>query len=356
MSLTLQFNKIHNRFKLNGHHFSHKELKAVAYSFIKEGEPFEKEVGDFLMDWCNDSPTLRVQTSGSTGTPKTMELSKQAMVESALATGDFFELKPSDTALHCLPARYIAGKMMLVRAMILGWEIDLVEPASNVVFDTQKHYDFCAMVPMQVAESLDSLKNIKTVIIGGAPVSHQLKEKLKNHPVQFYETYGMTETITHIALKKLNGNDASEVFKTLPNITVSTDDRNCLIIDAPRLSEDIITTNDVVNLHSKTAFEWLGRYDNVINSGGVKLHPEQIEKKLQNTIKQRFFITSKADEKLGQKAILIIEGSKTTNLPSTTFKALKPFEIPKETHFVDAFVETPTGKLQREKTFRLIKS
>lgn len=351
------YNKIHNRFKLNDSSFLYEDLKEVAYSHVKEGLPFEKNIGDFLIDWLDDKEYVLVQTSGSTGTPKTIKLQKQAMVHSAIATGDFFKLEPGDKALHCLPSNYIAGKMMLVRAMILGLELDLAEPTSQPLFDYEKHYDFCAMIPLQLQKTMSYCNNIKTIIVGGASVSSNLKAAIQSIETNVFETYGMTETITHIAVKKINnleGEVEASHFKTLPDIHISQDERNCLVIEAPKLSEDKIVTNDVVKLHSETSFEWLGRYDHVVNSGGVKLFPEQIEAKLESVMSTRFFITKEEDETLGECIILIVE-SKSNTIETSVFEGLEKFEIPKKIYSVEKFIESGTGKILRQETVKKIK-
>lgn len=356
------FQNIHLKFRLDGDYFNREELKEVAYSFVKEGKPHEQIMGDFLIDWLNDKEYIDVFTSGSTGKPKSIRLSKQAMVHSSLATGDFFGIHPGDSALQCLPSNFIAGKMMLVRAMILGLELDLVAPTSNPLGKVEKKYDFCAMVPLQVENSLEHLHNIKTLIIGGAPASKNLIASLQGLSAKIFATYGMTETITHIAAKPLNhlpkGSNAN--YKTLPNISVSIDNRNCLVIDAPRITDEKIITNDVVDIISETEFNWLGRFDNVINSGGVKLHPEQIEEKLHSLIHYRFFVTAVDDEKLGKKLILLVEDA-AQNLDTTQLlkiiqesKKLTKFEIPKAIYTVEKFVETDTGKIQRTKTLQAL--
>ena len=166
-------------------------------------------------------------------------------MHSAIATGDYFNLQPGDSALLCLPATYIAGKMMLVRAMILGLELDVVEPTSNLVFNYNKHYKFSAMVPLQLQNSLMHIKYIDTIIVGGASVSKSLYNAIQDANTSIYETYGMTETVTHIAVKKLNNfaslqrgttwQSAKSFFKTLPNVNIFQDERGCLIIHAPKL-------------------------------------------------------------------------------------------------------------------------
>ena len=275
------------------------------------------------------------------------------MVNSAIATGDFFELEPGDKALHCLPTQYIAGKMMLVRAFMLGLELDFVEPSSQPLFDTAKQYDFCAMLPMQLQSTYSYVDNIKTIIVGGAPISNELIDNIQGIPSKVYETYGMTETVTHVAAKPLN-HRPGQYFKTLPNVSVSKDDRDCLVIEASHLREKPVVTNDIVSLHSQTEFEWLGRVDNVINSGGVKLFPEQIENKLSQHIDGRFFVASEPDATLGEKLILIMEGEEK-QLDNTVFASLDKYEIPKAVYNVEVFAETDSGKIQRNETLRLLK-
>lgn len=348
------FKAVHNLFRINGYHYTHEGLKDVAYSFIKEGEPYEKELANFLLDWLDSEPTLKVLTSGSTGKPKIITLNKQSMVHSAIVTGNYFNLKPGDLALLCLPANYIAGKMMLVRAIILGLQLDIVTPSANPLAFLNKVYDFSAMVPMQLANSIDELSRVKTLIVGGAKVSQKLCRQISDSSSNIYITYGMTETITHIAVKKLSGNSLSTNFETLSDITISQDDRNCLIINAPYLSKEVIITNDVVSIKSDSSFELLGRIDNVINSGGVKIYPEILEEKLTSFIENDFFIASINDEVLGERVVLIIEGNEM-KLPDNIFESLSHFEKPKNIFFTHEFERTPSGKLSRLKTLESIK-
>jgi O-succinylbenzoic acid--CoA ligase len=355
-----KYSKVHNRFKLNGCHFNHEALKEVAYSYIKEGETHEKATGNFLLDWLNEKDYITVHTSGSTGQPKLIELKKQAMVHSAIATGNYFNFQPGDTALHCLPNTYIAGKMMLVRALILGLEIDMIEPTSQPIFKTDTSYDFCAMVPLQVENSISSINTIKTLIIGGSKVNRPLLDKLRSKTSRFYETYGMTETVTHVAVKQLDsiGYKGDENFNALTDIMFQVDERNCLVIDAPKLLSKTLITNDIVDLQSRTSFRLLGRYDNVINSGGVKLFPEQIEEKLQDIIKERFIIASEKDTRLGEKLILIVENPEDSIAQILSnikgLKTLDKFEIPKKIYTLTKFLETASGKIQRFKTLKAV--
>ncbi|MFN7775615.1 AMP-binding protein, partial [Flavobacterium sp.] len=303
--MTPHFTNVHNQFKLNGFHLDRDDLCRVAYSFIKEGEDFEKPVGEFLLDWFDEKPYIEMQTSGSTGLPKIIQVDKQAMVHSALATGDFFDLKPGDRALQCLPVKYVAGKMMLIRSIVLGLDLDYVAPTSHPMERLEDKYDFAAMVPLQAQCSIPKLTQIKKLIVGGARINAVLEQQLMQLPTQVFETYGMTETITHIAAKRVG----EKAFTVLPHVTISYDERNCLVIHAPHIiAEETVVTNDLVELVNENQFVFLGRIDNVINSGGVKILPEQVEHKLDGKLDRRFFISSEEDTELGDKVVLIVEG------------------------------------------------
>ena len=349
---------IHKSFALNGISYTWGNLREVGYSLVKEGLDFEKPIGDFLLDWSSQKDTLEVYTSGSTGKPKRITLQKSKMVHSALATGQYFKLKSGDSALLCLPVNSIAGKMMLVRAMVLGLKLDYVVPSSRPLDETAKRYDFCAMVPLQAEKSIEQLIRIKTLILGGAPISYGLEEQLKNLPTSIHATYGMTETITHIAVRPISPKGEVD-FQVLPSVEVSQDERNCLVIHAPQISDAPVITNDLVEIKSKQRFSWLGRKDNVINSGGVKLIPERIEAKLSPLFNNRFFVAGIPDETLGQKLILILEGvrvnEKTILESIKKMNTLNTFEVPKTIYSIDRFIETKAGKIQRQKTLNALK-
>ena len=336
---------VNNKFKLNGFHLSEDDLCRIAYSFIKEGEPYERAVGDFLLDWFDHNSFIDMQTSGTTGKPKMIRIEKQAMVNSALATGEYFDLDAGIKVLHCLPTQYVAGKMMLVRAFILGWDMDLVAPVANPLERNDDHYDFAAMVPLQAQASVEKLGNIKKLILGGVKVSGELSQLLSTVPTEIYETYGMTETITHIAAKRIG----EEAFNVLPNVKISEDDRHCLIVDPYNICHEPIVTNDVVQVLNDQQFVWLGRYDNVINSGGVKLFPEQIEEKLSGLIDRRYFLKGMPDEKLGEKLVLVVEGE-PYDIDTDIFADLGKFEKPKDILFIKEFTQTESGKVIRDKS------
>ena len=345
------YKSIHNRFKINNFHFDKEALYQLAYTLIKEGEEHEKDLGSFLLDWLDDKETIQLTTSGTTGSPKVITIKKQSMVHSAIATGNYFNLHPQDKALLCLPARYIAGKMMIVRSMMLGLELDIMVPTSHLDdLLPHKNYDFVAIVPLQAENSLEKLHQFKKIIIGGAKVSDHLASKLKEIKSDIYETYGMSETITHIAAKKIG----EAFFNILEHVSITTDDRSCLVIDVPSISDEKVVTNDIVTILNANQFKWIGRYDNVINSGGIKLFPEQIEAKLASKISNRFFIIGQPDDILGSRVVLVIEGEQF-DIDATLFDTLEKFEKPKEVLFAPEFVETETKKINRVKTLNSIK-
>ena len=334
---------IHPDFKLNGKSFTYTELLAEALYLKENGQLFEKTIGKFLLDWLNIESFIMVQTSGSTGKPKQIVLQKSAMIASANATGLFFNLTPKSTALLCLSANYIAGKMMLVRAITLGLHLDTIDPSSTPLFS--KKYNFIAMVPLQVEKSLSKLHLVDKLLIGGTKVSYSLSESILKTNCNAFESYGMTETISHIAIKKIG----VKAFNVLPNVAISVDKRSCLVIEASELFHEKIITNDIVAIVNTTQFILKGRIDNVINSGGIKIFPEEIEEMLGKFISIPFFIASKPDEILGEKVILVLE-STPFSIENKTFSELSKYQIPKEILFLEAFERTETNKINRKKT------
>ena len=347
------WNKIHPDFRLNGISVNQTNIIEVSASLLTEEEDFTKDIGSFLQEWASSKDFIIVRTSGSTGVPKPIKLKKEHMVNSARATASFFKLKPKNTALLCMSAQFIAGKMMLVRALVLGLHITVVKASSNPIKNLTTQFNFCAMVPLQLQNSLENIGKVKTIIVGGAPMSMALKENVKNVQSHIFETYGMTETITHIAVKKIS-NTSKNTFSALPGVTLSIDARGCLLINAPKIADAIVVTNDLVALHSKTEFSWLGRHDSVINSGGIKLIPEQIEEKLAKIIETKFFVSGIPDEVLGQKLVLVLEGNKNPSKLLLKMKqlGLGKYQIPKTVHCIPKFVSTPTGKINRKETLK----
>lgn len=313
----------------------------------------------FLINWFDDSLHIDVNTSGSTGAPKAIQLLKFNMRTSASITNNYFNLNKNKTAALCLPAKYIAGKMMIVRALEANMDIIMEEPSSSPLQLLDMPIDFIALTPLQVDNVLidkpEKLNLINTIIIGGGVVSNLLLNKLQSINSFCYQTYGMTETITHIALQQINGINQSDYFKVLDGFEISADSRGCLCISAPHIHEQYVVTNDLVEIIDTRSFRWLGRYDNVINSGGVKLHPEIIESKIHSLIDNPFFITGFPDKRLGERVTLCIESDPEiqidlADLLNQIKSRLSKFEIPRSILFFDCFMYTETGKIRRRAT------
>lgn len=349
-------------------------LNGAAYSIfqlISEEIPvhseFERSTISFCQQWVKGNSSFVLKTSGSTGEPKTIELRREQMISSAQKTAQALGLDAGMNALVCLDTKYIAGQMMLVRCFVTGMNIIAIEPTANPLLDlpSEIKIDFTALVPYQlqsiINQSSERLSTIDRALVGGAPVNAQLAKQLRDVRCGLYATYGMTETISHIALKKLN-HPVQKYFEALPGVNLSTDTRGCLVIDTDFLDERIIT-NDLVELIGDREFNWLGRWDNVINSGGVKIIPEKIEREIELILRSmeiynRFFVSGFPDIQLGMKVCLIIEGKNFTpdKLGKVMMKlksTLTKYEVPREILFTEKFIETGSGKVNRLKTSNL---
>jgi len=309
---------------------------------------FDIKVIQFLKEWYSEKPRVKVQTSGSTGKPKIFEIEKSRMLHSAKNTCDYLGLKKGDTALLCLPVEYISGKMMVVRAILQQLKLSTVTPSNEPLKGIKEKYTFCAMTPLQVENSISQLPFIEKLIIGGAAVAERLKKKIKGNPTQIFETYGMSETLSHIALKKLNPKE-EEYFQLFNHIKISTDARNCLRIEAPDLHPEIIQTNDVVELKNHREFKFLGRTDHIINSGGAKIFPEVLESMAKKEISNEIVFIGLPDEKYGQKLVAVVEGNKSENTEQHILNLPyeKSFHKPKEVIFVQNIPRTANGKVNR---------
>ncbi|ROI01537.1 long-chain fatty acid--CoA ligase [Chryseobacterium sp. G0240] len=322
---------------------------------------FEKKVEAFLKEWDSDGNTVQVQTSGSTGVPKIFEIEKKKMINSAVMTCNFLGLKEGDTALLCLPVEYISGKMMVVRSIERKLKLLISDPSLRLVESLEEEIDFCAMTPLQVENSLDKLHLIKNLIIGGASVSESLKNKiLQMNPGvsnRIFETYGMSETLSHIALKQLMP-EPEEYFTAFENVSVSLDDRGCLKIFAPNVNTEILQTNDLVEIKNDNQFKFLGRIDNVINSGGAKIFPETLEALVKKEISNEVVFIGIKDESLGQKLIVVIEGNESETLKKiiSALSFEKKFHKPKEIIFINKIPRTPNGKVNRIELHKIINS
>ena len=342
--------------RLNGALYNRSNFEQL--HFIDEPQDsWRNAIYHFLQNWFDDSDFILAHTSGSTGKPKSIQLPKQSMLNSARMTNQFFGLDASSVTLLCLPASYIAGKMMLVRAMASGFNVMTVAPSANPFEKLPISIDFAAITPYQLFHSAESLQkaSVHKIIVGGSPVTSKLEHLSENIPSELYETYGMTETCSHIALRQFNGKAKSDCFTILDGVCIRQDDRGCLTIKAPHLLKDEIQTNDVVELIGKDSFRWLGRADSAINSGGIKIHPEQVEKKLEGIIPSSYFISSVPDEVLENKVVLIIESETYTPQQEGVLKSqlenlLGKYELPKQIFYISRFIYSSGNKVLRKAT------
>ncbi|AZA77952.1 long-chain fatty acid--CoA ligase [Chryseobacterium sp. G0186] len=320
---------------------------------------FEKKVENFIQEWFSDGKMVKVQTSGSTGVPKIFEIEKQKMINSAVMTCNFLGLKEGDTALLCLPVEYISGKMMVVRSVERKLRLMVAEPSLHPVENVEEEIEFCAMTPLQVENSLDKLHLIKNLIIGGAAVSESLKNKILqmnlNRSNRIFETYGMSETLSHIGLKQLMP-EQEDYFTVFENVSISLDERDCLTIFAPNVNAEVLKTNDLVEIKDDKKFRFLGRIDNVINSGGAKIFPEELEALVKKEIPNEAIFMGLSDERLGQRLVLIIEGNESEEMRSkiSAISFEKNFHKPKEIIFINEIPRTPNGKVNRIELHKIV--
>ncbi|MFY7814999.1 MAG: AMP-binding protein [Chryseobacterium taeanense] len=329
------------------------DFKNLNINQLPSETEFENRIKTFLKDWFSETKTVKVQTSGSTGVPKAFDIEKKKMIASAEMTCNFLHLVEGDSALICLPIEYISGKMMVVRSIVRKLKLIITNPTTKPLSDINYKIDFCAMTPLQVENSLDKLYLINNLIIGGAAVSESLKRKIfdtlsSEKSQRIFETYGMSETLSHIALKQVFP-DPEYFFTTFENVEISTDERGCLKIFAPHLNTEVLQTNDLVEIKNNNQFRFLGRIDNVINSGGAKIFPEQLEALVKKEIPFEVVFLGLEDNTLGQKLVLVIEGHGSLEIideiSSISFE--KSFHKPKEIIFKEKIPRTPNGKVNR---------
>ena len=342
---------------------------------------------DFLSEWNNDSDRVLVHTSGSTGKPKPMMVEKKRMLNSARITCDFLGLKPGDSALLCMSLDYIAGKMVVVRSIERHLHLISVSPSGHPLKDinlkdangkdANGEITFAAMVPMQVYNTLqvpeerERLTHVRHLIIGGGAIDASLEKELRSLPgnIAIWSTYGMTETLSHIALRRINGAEASEWYQPFDSVKISQTDEGCLVIDAPLVCAETLVTNDIVeiepyiyNKEEKLRFRIKGRKDNVICSGGIKIQIEEVEALLKPHLEKPFMIAKKKDEKFGEIAVLLTEDEDLKKVEATIRRLLSgksddsnksseskshKYWIPREFRYVEHLPLTETGKPKR---------
>ena len=310
----------------------------------------------FLDEWHDGSPTLLVHTSGSTGKPKPLWVEKRRMEASARITCGFLGLQQGDTALLCMPLDYIAGKMMVVRALTCGLRLVSVEPSAHPMKGLDDSpIDFAAMVPLQVVRTLEvpeereRLLRVRHLIIGGGAIDEELEQALQDFPHAVWSTYGMTETLSHIALRRINGAQRDDHYTPFEGVGISLNDEGCLVIDAPAVCPTPLTTNDRASLADDgRRFRILGRRDNVICSGGIKLQTEEIERKLRTRLHVPFMVTKRRDAALGEAVVLLVEDRDTEQYQAVCRDTLYKYERPKLILSVERIPLTETGKPARK--------
>ena len=331
---------VHPGFKLHGLSYN----KRALIEHCKKSLFKDNEVYSFILEWLNDDLNIKVQSSGSTGPPKVFLAQKKAMVQSAINTGKFFKLKAEDRALLCLPISFIAGKMMVVRALVLGLDLFIQKPDDAPMKNSSKSFEFVAMTPYQLEKSITHINKINCLIIGGSPIRSVLQKQLFDNSFGVFETYGMSETLSHVAVKNLSKGEKE--FTAIPGVSFKSR-QGCLEINAPYLSEHPILTKDKIELISNTKFIWIGKSDFIINSGGIKIFPEEVEKTLSLYYLESFAICGIPDKILGEKSVLVFEG-KIPSDAANAFRNLKLFEKPKNIYCLKQF-DRINGKINRLK-------
>jgi o-succinylbenzoate synthase len=314
-------------------------------------------LGGRLSEWFSPTPYITVQTSGSTGTPKQLAAGKTQMIESARATCSFLGLKKGDRALLCMDTKYIGARMMLVRSLVTGLDLHVREPSGHPLKDVDTPIDFAAMTPLQVYNSLgvpgekERLRQIKKLLIGGGAISPAVEDELKSFPGEIYSTYGMTETLSHIALRRINGSGASACYTPFEGVRLTLADNALLVIEAPWAGDSPIRTNDIAELLPGGRFRILGRADNMINSGGVKLQIESLEEKIRPVIHTPFAIAAAPHPKFGEIVVLLIEEAAGTDIDAICQQIndlCSPYERPKIIRQVAVIPLTENGKTDRK--------
>ncbi|MFN8698099.1 MAG: AMP-binding protein [Flavobacteriales bacterium] len=346
-------------FSIQGHVFtdSGRLLSNWSDQAIPAAAPWEQEYLRFLSQWGAGQEEWVFQSSGTTGARSSVRFTRSQIEASAHLTARVFDLSRGAKALLCLPGQYIAGKMMLARAVVNGWDLHWEEPSSLPFGGQLPKADILSVTPMQLANLLQfssrSLDPLRIVLVGGAPVSPALREACRGLSSRIVETYGMMETLSHAALRELSGSRASDWFYPIPPITVAADSRGCLVIHAKHLGNVQVITNDVADWNGQGGFRIVGRADFLINSGGVKVFPERVEEKIGHLLSAPFYITWKSDEGLGQKVVLCVEGEELSDarkqdLLSRIAECLSAHERPREVYCLREFSRTLSGKIIRK--------
>lgn len=339
---------------LEGKKYTPEDISRLVAEGAGRDTPALRDLYGFLKEWFDESPVLTVHTSGSTGVPKELAVRKDRMMQSARLTCEFLHLQAGDTALLCMNLRYIGAMMMVVRSLVAGLNL-IVRPASgHPLADVDTPVRFAAMVPLQVYNTLRvpeekaALERTDILIIGGGAIDEALETEIRALPTAAYSTYGMTETLSHIALRRLNGAAASAHYEPFPSVGLSLSTENTLVIQAPLLCDDVLQTNDIARIYPDGSFTVIGRKDNVINSGGIKIQTEEVERRLRRFISVPFAVTSVPDVRLGQALVLLIAGRlDRKELDNVLQVELEPYHRPRYVFMTTSIPQTENGKIDR---------
>jgi O-succinylbenzoic acid--CoA ligase len=351
---------------INGQSYPFESIKREGITLLKESEHTHQSSFQLIQDWLTDKQSFLFTTSGSTGTPKPIELNRSQLETSARGTIQALTLKAADHFLVCMNTSFIGGAMLIIRALLVDANITLKEPSSNPLklIPDNHSYTFASFAPLQlfpiiqnVYSEKERLSRFKQILVGGGILDSQLEKEIAALPVKVFHTYGMTETVSHIALREIG---KQETYTKIANVQLKTDNRGCLAICCAATNNDWVQTNDVVELLDSCSFIFLGRADDVINSGGIKIWPNKIEQIIRErltTFATNVFVYGIPDAKLGQKLIAVIETSYESSLLPSLLKSepnLTKYEVPKQYFTLPSFEYTPTGKINKAETLKML--
>lgn len=352
---------------INGRSYSLEDIRTGIFERHLSSD-FERDLLLFIKAWLLGQPAFRISTSGTTGEPKFISVEREKMVLSAHLTRQAFGLQPGDVALLCLSPKTIAGIMMAVRCLSIGMPMICTEPAGNPLRSLPPGFAprFAAMVPLQLETILNEgyealLREVRALLLGGAPVNTGLERRVEELPFPVYHTFGMTETLTHVAYRPLNGPDRSEVFSALPGYRIRNDRRGCLEISGSITDDEWVTTNDMAEILDEAHFRWLGRWDHIINSGGIKVNPEELERRVLPCLRSLnlppvYIAAGLPDDRLGEKICLVFESNRSVRIPEHLWiemgKYLPRQQVPREVYVVNSFFRTENGKIRRREVIR----
>ncbi len=348
---------------LNGKRYTKENLDELKSQIGEESDSSPlSSLYTFLRRWFDGSPYMTVHTSGSTGVPKELQVRKEQMMQSARLTCEYLGLRQGDTVLLCMNLRYIGAMMVVVRALVAGLNLIVAPPSGHPLAGVDIPLRFAAMVPLQVCNTLavpqekERLRQVDILIIGGGAIDDSLEQEIQSLPGAVYSTYGMTETLSHIALRRLNGPSASPCYHPFPTVLLSLSPENTLVIEAPLVCDEVLHTNDIASLYPDGSFRIVGRKDNIINSGGIKIQAEELERMLRPLLSVPFAITSVSDKKLGEAVTLLVEHTENISKIKDKIPSLVPlYHAPKYIFEVDKIPQTENGKISRAACKKLAK-